>query len=115
MWGTTLWELMQPKVQISRSTTLPPKSARRSGPSALSHDSLVSSGAGPRSGSATAGEVDATIVSSTSFQDAARRLQGAPPAQPAPRIDRIARHTPGIDGCVNRIGWKSTRETLRRD
>src|ERR1700752_1479067 len=42
---------MQPNVHISTMTTLPRKSARRSGESTFSQISFVSSGAVPRSGS----------------------------------------------------------------
>src|SRR5215210_7116524 len=48
--GITFWQLMQPKVHISRRTTWPRRSARRKGESTFSQVSLVSSGAGPRSG-----------------------------------------------------------------
>src|SRR3972149_1538501 len=119
MWGTTRWQLMHPKVHISSNTTWPPRSARRSGPSALSHVSLVNSGAGPRSGNATTGEVDSTIVSSTPrapdgppIVAPSAPLQGAPAAQPTPRIDRTVSNTPRVDGLTNPIGGQSTRETL---
>src|SRR5215211_4625645 len=48
--GITCWQLMQPNVHISTMTTLPRRSARRSGESTFSQVSFVSSGAGPRSG-----------------------------------------------------------------
>src|SRR3972149_252130 len=96
MWGTPRWQLMQPKVHISSSTTFPPRSARRSGPSALSHVSLVSSGAGPRSGGAATGAVDSTIVSST--------LQGPAEEQAVPRIETTTSSTAGNHGLPCFIG-----------
>ena len=81
--GITCWQLIHPKVHMSIATTLPRRSASRSGASTFSQTSFVNSGAGPRSGR----EADLGIVAggSLSGSGAVTVPQAASPNKSSPK------------------------------
>src|SRR5271157_6562290 len=92
----TCWQLMHSKVHISSRTTLPRRSASRRGWSVFNQTVLVSSGAGPRSGSRAEGVGLLTGRVAEAFG-----WRAAPPHPASPIANKLKSQNSFIQGLLN--------------